>query len=60
MDQANLRTRRGKDGVIDWDAVTRGWQAKPRRKLAWILPPCTGACRVWNVTAARRMARAWH
>jgi TrwC relaxase len=28
MDKANLRTRKGKDGVIDWDETTRGWQAK--------------------------------
>jgi len=32
MDKANLRTRKGKDGVIDWDAVTRGWQAKAAQK----------------------------
>ena len=32
MDKANLRTRRGKDGVIDWDAATRGWQAKAAQK----------------------------
>ncbi len=31
-DKANLRTRRGKDGVIDWDAATRGWQAKAAQK----------------------------
>jgi len=32
MDKANLRTRKGKDGVIDWDAATRGWQAKAAQK----------------------------
>jgi hypothetical protein len=32
MDKANLFTRRGKDGVTDWDVVTRGWQAKAARK----------------------------
>jgi hypothetical protein len=28
QEQATLRTRVHKDGVIDWDAATRGWQAK--------------------------------
>src|SRR5262249_45769311 len=32
MDKANLRTRKGKDGVIDWNAATRGWQAKAAQK----------------------------
>jgi hypothetical protein len=32
MDKANLRTRKGKDGVIDWEKTTRGWQAKAARK----------------------------
>ncbi len=32
MDKANLRTRKGKDGVIDWGAATRGWQAKAAQK----------------------------
>jgi len=32
MDKANLRTRKGKDGVIDWAAATRGWQAKAAQK----------------------------
>jgi hypothetical protein len=32
QEQATLRTRRGKDGVIDWDAATRGRQAKAARK----------------------------
>jgi hypothetical protein len=32
MDKANLRTRKGKDGVIDWDETTRGWQAKAAQK----------------------------
>jgi hypothetical protein len=32
MDKANLRTRKGKDGMIDWDAATRGWQAKAAQK----------------------------
>jgi len=58
MDKANLRTRTGKDGVIDRDAATRGWQAKPRRRLVWILRPCTGAYRVWDATAPRRLTRA--
>jgi hypothetical protein len=26
--QATLRTRVNKDGHLDWDAATRGWQAK--------------------------------
>jgi hypothetical protein len=29
----NLRTRKGKDGVLDWNATTRGWQAKAARKI---------------------------
>jgi hypothetical protein len=28
MDKANLRTRKGKDGVTNWEAASRGWQAK--------------------------------
>jgi AAA domain/TrwC relaxase len=34
MDKANLRTRKGKgkDGVTDWEEMTRGWQAKAARK----------------------------
>jgi conjugative relaxase-like TrwC/TraI family protein len=28
QEQATLRTRVNKDGVIDWDATRRGWQAK--------------------------------
>jgi hypothetical protein len=32
MDKANLRTRKGKDGVIDWGEITRGWQAKAAQK----------------------------
>jgi hypothetical protein len=34
MDKANLRTRKGKgkDGVIDWEETTRGWQAKAALK----------------------------
>jgi hypothetical protein len=32
MDKANLRTRRGKDDVIDRDAATRGWQAEAAQK----------------------------
>jgi len=32
MDKANLRTRKGKDRLIDWDAATRGWQAKAAQK----------------------------
>src|SRR4029077_6928913 len=32
MDKANRRTRGGKDGVIDRDAATRGWQAKAAQK----------------------------
>jgi ATP-dependent exoDNAse (exonuclease V) alpha subunit len=31
MDKANLRTRKSKDGVLDWDQATRGWQAKAAR-----------------------------
>jgi conjugative relaxase-like TrwC/TraI family protein len=33
MDKANLRTRKGKDGVIDWEETTRGWQAKAARRV---------------------------
>jgi hypothetical protein len=33
MDEANLRTRKGKNGVIDWDSATRVWQAKAARKV---------------------------
>jgi conjugative relaxase-like TrwC/TraI family protein len=32
MDKANLRTRKGKDSVLDWGAATRGWQAKAAQK----------------------------
>jgi hypothetical protein len=32
QEQATLRTRVNKDGVIDWDAATRGWQAKAAQK----------------------------
>jgi conjugative relaxase-like TrwC/TraI family protein len=32
QEQATLRTRQGKNGVIDWDAATRGWQAKAAQK----------------------------
>jgi conjugative relaxase-like TrwC/TraI family protein len=32
MDKANLRTRNAKSGVIDWDEITRGWQAKAAQK----------------------------
>jgi predicted RecB family endonuclease len=32
QEQATLRTRAGKDGVIDWDAAARGWQAKAAQK----------------------------
>jgi AAA domain/TrwC relaxase len=32
QEQATLRTRVHKDGVIDWDAATRGWQAKAAQK----------------------------
>jgi hypothetical protein len=32
MDTANLRTRKGKDSAVDWDAATRGWQAKAAQK----------------------------
>jgi conjugative relaxase-like TrwC/TraI family protein len=32
QEQATLRTRVKKDGVIDWDAATRGWQAKTAKK----------------------------
>jgi conjugative relaxase-like TrwC/TraI family protein len=32
QEQATLRTRKGKDGVIDWDAAARGWQAKAARE----------------------------
>src|SRR5262249_22237834 len=32
QEQATLRTRKGKDGVIDWDAATRGWQTKAAQK----------------------------
>jgi AAA domain/TrwC relaxase len=32
MDKANLRTRKGKGGVIDWAAATRGWQAKAAQR----------------------------
>jgi AAA domain/TrwC relaxase len=33
QEQATLRTRKGKDGVTDWDAATRGWQAKAAQKV---------------------------
>jgi conjugative relaxase-like TrwC/TraI family protein len=33
QEQATLRTRVNKDGVIDWDAATRGWQAKAAQKV---------------------------
>jgi hypothetical protein len=32
MDKANLRTRKGKDGVTDWAAAARGWQAKAAQR----------------------------
>jgi hypothetical protein len=32
QEQATLRTRVNKGGVIDWDAATRGWQAKAAQK----------------------------
>jgi conjugative relaxase-like TrwC/TraI family protein len=32
MDKANLRTRKGKDGALDWEAATRGWQARAARQ----------------------------
>jgi conjugative relaxase-like TrwC/TraI family protein len=32
QEQATLRTRVSKDGVIDWDAASRGWQAKAAQK----------------------------
>jgi conjugative relaxase-like TrwC/TraI family protein len=32
QEQATLRTRVNKDGVIDWDATRRGWQAKAAQK----------------------------
>jgi hypothetical protein len=32
QEQATLRTRVKKGGVTDWDAVTRGWQAKAAQK----------------------------
>ena len=32
LDKANLRTRKGKDEVIDWDETERGWQAKAAQK----------------------------
>jgi AAA domain-containing protein/TrwC relaxase len=32
MDKANLRTRKGKDSVICWDAAARGWQAKAAQR----------------------------
>jgi hypothetical protein len=33
QEQATLRTRKGKDGVIDWEAATRGWQAKAAQRV---------------------------
>jgi conjugative relaxase-like TrwC/TraI family protein len=33
QEQATLRTRVNKDGVIDWDATRRGWQAKAAQKV---------------------------
>ena len=32
QEQATLRTRVNKDGVIDWDATRRGWQVKAAQK----------------------------
>jgi hypothetical protein len=32
QERATLRTRVNKDGVIDWDATRRGWQAKAAQK----------------------------
>src|SRR5690348_12911142 len=32
QERATLRTRVSKDGVIDWDAASRGWQAKAAQK----------------------------
>lgn len=32
QERATLRTRVNKDGVIDWDAAARGWQAKAAQK----------------------------
>jgi hypothetical protein len=40
QEQATLRTRVNKDGVIDWDAATRGWQAKAAQK------PMSYRCRI--------------
>jgi hypothetical protein len=59
LDQANLRTRQDKDGVSDWDETKRGWQAKAAQKAARTLRHCAGVLRVENVTAQRRMTRAW-
>ncbi len=47
QERATLRTRVKKDGVTDWDAAARGWQARPRRRPAWTSRRCTAACRVW-------------
>jgi conjugative relaxase-like TrwC/TraI family protein len=33
QEQATLRTRGNKDGVIDWDAAARSWQAKAAQKV---------------------------
>jgi conjugative relaxase-like TrwC/TraI family protein len=33
MDQANLRTRKGKDGVTDWAEAARGWQVKAAQRV---------------------------
>jgi hypothetical protein len=58
LDQVNLRTRKDKDGVSDWDETERGWQAKAAQKAARTLRHCTGVLSAENVTAQRRMTQA--
>jgi len=43
QERATLRTRVRKDGVIDWDAAARGWQAKAAAQAGVDLACCTGA-----------------
>jgi hypothetical protein len=38
LDQVNLRTRKDKDGVSDWDETKRGWQAKAAPPIAALRP----------------------
>jgi hypothetical protein len=58
MDKANLRTRRGKDGMTDWDAAAGAGRPKPRSGPAWISRRCTGVCHAWSATVPRRVTQA--